>query len=102
MDVDEKNKQAKNLFRSLQNNPQSIFYATNKVTKNLLKKARTATNNKDKVFVNLYDQLEDKDFIKDNLPFVTPYVQNRSDTDRSTLYRFIANCLKLFRWILQI
>ena len=88
IDVDEKNKQTKNLFISLQNNSQSVFYATNKVTKNLLKKARTTTNNKDKVFVNLYDQLEDKDFHKDNLPVVTPYVGNRSDIDRSILYSF--------------
>ena len=41
MELDEKNKQAKNLFGSLQNNPWSVFYAMNKISKSLLKKPRT-------------------------------------------------------------
>ena len=33
MDLDEKNKQLQNLFRSLQNNPKSVFYTTTKLKK---------------------------------------------------------------------
>ena len=75
MDLDEKNKRVQNLFRSLQNDPKSVFYTTNKIIKSLLKKAKMGTYNKDDVFVKLYEQLEDKIFYKnENLPFVTLYI----------------------------
>ena len=42
---------------------------------------------KDKVFVNLYDQSEDKNFYQNNdLPLVTPFVNKQSNIDHSTLY----------------
>ena len=87
MDVDEKNKRVQNLFRSLQNDPKSVFYTTNKITKSLLKKAKMAPYNKDDVFVKLYEQIEDKNFYKnENLPLVTPYIDKKSNIDHSTLY----------------
>ena len=87
MDVDEKNKRVQNLFRSLQNDPKSVFYTTNKITKSLLKKAKMAPYNKDDVFVKLYEQIEDKNFYKnENLPLVTPYIDKKSNIDHSMLY----------------
>ena len=54
----------------------------------LLNKARKSTYTKNNVFVNLYNQLEDKNFYQknNNLPLVTPFVNKRSNVDRSTLY----------------
>ena len=87
MDLDEKNKQLQNLFRSLQNNPRSVFYTTTKWTKALIKKAQTTAYVKDKVFVNLHDKLDDKGFYKnENLSLVTPYIDKRPNIDHSTLY----------------
>ena len=84
-----KNQQLQNLFRSLQNNPKSVFYTTTKLTKALIKKAKTATYVKDRVFVNLYDELDDKDFFKnENLPLVTPYIDKRTNIDHSMPYSF--------------
>ena len=41
----------------------------------------------EKVFVNLYNQLEDKNFYQNNdLPLVTPFVNKQSNIDHSTLY----------------
>ena len=89
MDLDEKNKQLQNLFRSVQNNPKSVFYTTTKLKKALIKKAKTAAYVKEKVFVNLCDELDDKDFYKNvNLPLVTPYIDKRTNIDHSTLYSF--------------
>ena len=89
MDLDEKNKQLQNLFRSLQNNPKNVFCTTTKLTKALIKKAKIAAYVKDKVFVNLHDELDDKDFYKnENLPLVTPYIDKRTNIDHSTLYGF--------------
>ena len=89
MNSDEKNKRVQNLFRSLQNDPKSIFYTTNKLSKWLIKKAKTAFYDKDKVFVNLYEQLEDKDFYKnENWPLVTPFTDKETNIDHSMLYSF--------------
>ena len=59
------------------------------MSKSLTKKAKTAFYDKDKVFVNLYEQLEDKDFYKnENLPLVTPFIDKKTNIDHSTLYSF--------------
>ena len=54
----------------------------------LLNKAKKSTYGKDIVFVNLYNQLEDKNFYQknNNLPILTPFVNKRSNIDHSALY----------------
>ena len=72
---DVKNNRIQNLLRNLQEDPKSIFYAIENLSRTILNKARKSTYDKDKVFVNLYNQLEDKNFYQnDNLPLVTPFV----------------------------
>ena len=90
MNSDDKNKRVQNLFRSLQNDLKSVFYTTNKLSKSLIKKAKPAFYDKEEeVFVNLYEQLEDKDFYKnENLPLVTPFIDKKTNIDHSTLYSF--------------
>ena len=91
MNADEKNKRVQNLFRSPQNDPESVFYAIDRLTKSLIKKAKTSFYDKDKVFVNLYGQIEDKDFFKkenETLPLVTPFVDKKTNIDHSILYSF--------------
>ena len=84
---DFKNSRIQNLFRNLQKDPKSIFYSIENLSRTILNKARKSTYDKDKVFVNLYKQLEDKNFYRnDNLPLVTPFVNKRSNIDHSTLY----------------
>ena len=83
----EKDKQVKKLFRVLQSYSPSVFCAAKKIIKNLLKKAKSAAYDKDKIFCNLYEQLENKDFNKNkNLLLATPFIEKRSKTDRSTIY----------------
>ena len=87
--MNKKNKRMQNLFQHLQNDQKSVFYTTTRLNKSILKKAKKAVCDKDKVFVNLYEQLEDKDFYKNgNLSPVTPFVDKRTNIDRSTLYSF--------------
>ena len=84
---DLKNNRIQNLFRNLQKDPRSIFYSVGNLSRSILNKARKSTYDKDKVFVNLYNQLEDKNFYQNNnLPLVTPFVNKRSNIDHSTLY----------------
>ena len=82
-----KNKQIQNLFRNLQKDLRSIFYSVGNLSNSLLNKAKKSTYDKDKAFVNLYNELEDKLFYQNNnLPLVTPFSNKRSSIDRSTLY----------------
>ena len=84
---DIKNNRIQNLLRNLQKDSKSIFYAIENLSRTILNKARKSTYDKDKVFVNLYNQLEDKNIYQNNnLPLVTPFVNKKSDTDHSTLY----------------
>ena len=82
-----KNKRIQNLFRNLQKDSKSIFYSVRNLSNSLRNKAKKSTYDKDKVFVNLYNELEDKNFCQNNnLPFVTPFVNERSNIDHLTLY----------------
>ena len=85
--IDVKNNRIQNLFRNLQKDPKSVFYSVGNLSKSILNKATKSVYEKDKVFVNLYNQLEDKNFYQnDNLPLVTPFVNKKSNVDHSTLY----------------
>ena len=76
---EEQKKKARNLYKALTNDSKSVFYATNKITKTLVKKARNSLYKKGTVFVNIYNKLEKKDFLEpDTLPLSTPFVKNKT------------------------
>ena len=83
-------KQVKNLFKKLTNDEKSVFFSTDKITKTLLNKGRKSSYEKDKVFYNLFKNVENKNIIyeenKDRVPFCTPYIPQKKNIDRSTLY----------------
>ena len=59
----ELNTRVNNLFNNLQKKPKSIFYLVGNLSKTSnLNKASKSIFDKDKVFVDLYNQLEDKNF----------------------------------------
>ena len=74
---DIKNNRIQNLFKNLQKDPRSIFYSIGNLSRSIL----------NKVFLNFYNQLEDKNFYQNNnLPLVTLCVNKRSNIDHSILY----------------
>ena len=82
-------KRTENLFNSLQKNTNSIFYlAGNTITKTLINKASRSVFEKDRLFVDLYKQIEDKTKFKnsDLLPITTPFYESKSNVDHSTLF----------------
>ena len=86
---DEIVKRTENLFNALQKNTNSIFYlAGNTITKALINKASKSIFEKDRLFVDLYRQLEDKRKFKksDLLPITTPFYEFRGNVDHSTLF----------------
>ena len=58
----ELNTRVNNLFNNLQKNSESIFHSVGNLSKTVLNKASKPIFDKDKVFINLYNQLEDKNF----------------------------------------
>ena len=82
-----KNSRIQNLFRNLQNDPKSIFYSIENLSRTILNKAIKSSYDKDKAAINLYNELEDKNFYRNNnLPLATLFVNKRSNTDHLTLY----------------
>ena len=77
-----------NLFRNLQKYPRSVFYSIRTLSKSIINKGHISFYEKDVVFGNLYKKLEDKNFYqkKEILPLVTPFFNQKSNVDRSTLY----------------
>ena len=86
-ECNEKNKTIQNLLRNLQEDLKSIFYFVSNLRRSILNKSKKSTYSKDAVFVNLYNQLEDKNFYQNyNLPLATPFLNKRSNIDCTTLH----------------
>ena len=82
---DEKNLRIQSLFKTLKNDPKSVFYSVGNLSKTIINKVQKSVY--DKVFVNLYEKLEDKNFHnKETVPLVMPFVEKKSNIDQSTLY----------------
>ena len=85
-------KRIKDLYNTLTNDANSIFYATSQITKNLIRKAKNSIYEKDKVFFNMYNNLdkENKKIISllEKPPLTMKFIEKKSDIDCSTLYSF--------------
>ena len=75
--IGDERKKATNLQNALVNDSKSAFYATDKRTKTLLRKARNALYKKDIVFVNIYNGLENKKFLPEKVPLNSPFVEKK-------------------------
>lgn len=87
-------KRTKNIFNAINRNSKSIFYAVDRISKNLLHKSRKLFYVKDNILGKLYNELENKNklFVNDNdnitAPCYTPFVEQKKDINRLTLYSF--------------
>ena len=80
-------KRVENLFKNFQKDRKSVFYSFGNLSKSILNESNKSVYEKDKVFVNLYKPLEDKNVNKKlNVPLVTPFLTQKNDVDHSTLY----------------
>ena len=85
-------KKVKNLYKALQRDDESVFYASEKINNTLIKKAKRSNYSKDNVFLNWYKQLENSVNIKESgdepliIPSYLPFVEQNKKIDRSTLY----------------
>ena len=67
-----------------------FFFSSDRINKTLLNKERKSSYEKDKVFYNLLKNVDDKNIIYDEkenrVPFYTPFIPQKKNIDRSTLY----------------
>ena len=99
--MDAKKKQLKNLYKKLLENENSVLFAADKITLRLLEKLRKSSYDKDQVFYRLFRELErdidnDDDDDDAELPFNTPFLEQRKDIDRSSALYSINGPLQLF------
>ena len=59
IDIDDK--KFKNLYNALISDQNSVFYATTRISKNLINRARKSLYSNDKVFVNIYKNFNEKE-----------------------------------------
>ena len=88
----ESHRRTKNLYNAPKTVEQSVFFASEKITKQLVKKAKRSGYEKDKVFVTFYNNLDNVNIQAEEvvIPTYVPFAEKRSDIDRSTLYSFNA------------
>ena len=75
------------IYNALVNDSKSVFYATNKITKNLMKKSKSHC------IKNIYNKLENKDLEPERMPLNTKFVEKKNKNIyiyiiRTTLYSF--------------
>ena len=90
IDQELEKKRANNLLRHLMKDEKSIFYAVDVINRNIINKAARSFYVKDRVFVNIFKKLKDKNFKLNKGPLNTPFVEEKTNVDRSTLYSFKA------------
>ena len=90
VDQEIEKKKVNNLLKHLLKNEQSVFYAIDRINQNVINKAKKSNYLKDRVFVSIYNNLKDKKLNLFQSPVITPFVEQKRNVDRSTLYSFKA------------
>ena len=76
--IDDEKKKATNLQNALVNDSKSVFYATDKITEILGRKARNSLYKKNIVFVDIYNGLENKKIFPEKVPLNALFVENKN------------------------
>ena len=78
---------ALNLYNALVNDSKSVFYATDKITKLLIKKTRIALYQQT-LICKIYNRFKDKTFLLEKVPLNTLFVEKNKNIIHTTLYGF--------------
>ena len=99
--MDAEKKQLKNLYKKLLENENSVLFAVDKINLRLLNRLKKSSYEKDQVFYGLFKKLENEEDEKKEeeeiqVPFYTPFVEQRKDIDRSSALYSINGPLQFF------
>ena len=86
----DKLKKARNLYKALQKDSKSVFFGSEEIKNSHIKKARRSNYAKDKFFLTLYVNINEKEKFQAEpvIPSHIPFVEKKSEIDRSTLHSF--------------
>ena len=95
-----KKKQIKNLYNKLLKNENSVLFAADKINQRLLNRLKKSSYEKDQVFYKLFKKLEQNEEENEKehgeIPFYTPFVEQRKDIDRSSALYTVNGPLQFF------
>ena len=96
--MDAEKKQLKNLYLKLVENENSVLFAVDQINTRLLNRLKKSSYDKDQVFYKLFKKLEneEKDIIESQIPFYTPFIEQRKDIDRSSALYTVNGPLQFF------
>ena len=98
--MDTEKKQLKNLYNKLLKNENSVLFAADKINQRLLNRLKKSSYEKDQVFYKLFKKLEQNEEENEKehgeIPFYTPFVEQRKDIDRSSALYTINGPLQFF------
>ena len=98
--MDAEKKQLKNLYNKLLKNENSVLFAADKINQRLLNRLKKSSYEKDQVFYKLFKKLEQNEEENEKehgeIPFYTPFVEQRKDIDRSSALYTINGSLQFF------
>ena len=96
--MDAEKKQLKNLYKKLIENENSVLFAVDQINTRLLNRLKKSSYDKDQVFYKLFKKLEneEKDIIEPQIPFYTPFIEQRKDIDRSSALYTVNGPLQFF------
>ena len=95
--MDAEKKQLRNLYKKLTDNENSVLFAADRLNARLLSKLNKSSYDKDQVFYKLFKKLESEVESEDEeVPFYTPFVEQRKDIDRSSALYTVDGPLQFF------
>ena len=98
--MDAEKKQLKNLYLKLVQNENSVLFAADQINTRLLNRLKKSSYDKDQVFYKLFKKLENEeekeDIIESQIPFHTPFIEQRKDIDRSSALYTVNGPLQFF------
>ena len=83
-------KRTKNLYNALKEDEESVLFAREQLTNQLIKKVKRSNYEKDNIFLKLYNKVENVNIKeeKEIIPTFLPFIEKKRDIDSSTLYSF--------------
>ena len=97
--MDAEKKQLHNLYKKLTDNENSVLFAADRLNARLLSKLSKSSYDKDQVFYKLFKRLESEPVAEsdnEEVPFYTPFVEQRKDIDRSSALYTVDGPLQFF------
>ena len=88
-DFKENYKRTKNIYNVLKKDEESVLFGSEKLNKNLIKKIKRTSYEKDNIFLRLYESVERVNVDEVNeIPTFVPFLENKKSINNSTLYSF--------------